>query len=263
MRDKRTIEAKWWKKMEEMRMKADFKFNILLQNRRKKYESNWEWEVEKNEKKKAAYIRQKEEMYRRKMLNEIREWEWKAPREYKTDWPNIKPLEFALKIAQENARLRDTDEDGKWRCVSCNRLCDWEWLAGGHRYSRKFTNMCLEKENINAQCHTCNFTTWPRGNPALKLKTNEEYDRNIEKRWWEWSVEKLKKKVMEFTSWKSVKYDLCSKLPDLIEENERLWWEKSPSFLSNHKPGKKWRELWNEYVKRHPQYRETLGDVEE
>lgn len=56
-------------------MKADFKFNILLQNRRKKYESNWEWEVEKNEKKKAAYIKQKEEMYRRKMLNEIREWE--------------------------------------------------------------------------------------------------------------------------------------------------------------------------------------------
>lgn len=71
----KSIEAKWDRKLEEMRVKADFKFNILLQNRKKKLDREFEWEIEKNNKKKLAYIRKKEEEYRRKRLNEIREFE--------------------------------------------------------------------------------------------------------------------------------------------------------------------------------------------
>jgi hypothetical protein len=45
------------------------------------------------------------------------------------DAPKIKPLEFALKIAQENARLRDTDADGNGYCISCGKRCSWAELA--------------------------------------------------------------------------------------------------------------------------------------
>lgn len=254
-RTRESIEAKWARKLVEIKKKADFKYNILLQNRKRVYERNFEYEVEKNERKKQIYIKKKEQEYHRKMMNEIRELENKPKRTYKTEWPNIKPLQFAMKLAQENARLRDTDENGRGRCISCNQLCEFEWLAGGHRYSRKFTTICLEPENLNAQCHTCNRITWPLGNPALKLKTNEEYDRNIVKKYWEWAIHKLKDGITKFTQtvkwtpWRD--YDLKVKIPELIEENERLWETKSPNFRLTHKPYRNWRKTWVEYDKRH------------
>ena len=70
-----SITKKWDLKVEEMKKKADFKFNILLQNKKRKVEKNWEYEIEKNERKKISYINKKEAEYRRKMMNEIREFE--------------------------------------------------------------------------------------------------------------------------------------------------------------------------------------------
>ena len=43
--------------------------------------------------------------------------------------------------------------------------------------------MCLEKANINAQCHTCNWTTGPRGDTVAKERVNQKYDENIEKKY--------------------------------------------------------------------------------
>lgn len=251
MRTRASVEKKWAEKLESIRLKADFKFNILAQNKRKKFDRDLEYQLEKLDRKKVAYLSKKEKEYRKRMLNEIREIEWKPKREYKTEWPKIKPIQFAMKIAQENARLRDTNANWQWRCISCNNLCEWEELAWGHRYSRMFSNMCLEKENINAQCHTCNRITWPQWNPALKIKTNDMYDRNIEKKFWEGTVQRLKELVMEFTRWESKKYDLSKKIPQLIKENARLWSKKSEAFKENHKPARNWGKIWEEYDKRH------------
>jgi hypothetical protein len=85
MKTRESIEARWGKKIEEMKVKADFKFKILLQNRKKYYESNWEYEILKNERKKQAYINKKETEYKRKMLNEIREMQNKPKRVYKSE----------------------------------------------------------------------------------------------------------------------------------------------------------------------------------
>lgn len=60
MKTVESIRIKWEKKVEEMKKKADFKYNILLQNRKKTLEKKYEYEWEKNERKKAAYIRKKE-----------------------------------------------------------------------------------------------------------------------------------------------------------------------------------------------------------
>lgn len=238
-----------------MYIKADYKYSVLFQNRVKAFDKRIEYEKEKNEKKKAAYIRKKEWEYHRRMLNEIREWKWRPKREYKSEWPKINPLQFAMQIAQENARLRDTDKDWMWHCISCNRYCSWEELAWWHRYSRKFTNMCLEEENINAQCHTCNRITWPLWNPALKLKTNEEYDKNIVKKFGEWAITKLKWLVVEYTHRRASDpkkwYDLKKKIPLLIKKNEALWNKKSDNLKATHKPWRNWSKIWEEYDKRH------------
>ena len=255
MKTEASIRAKWGKKIEEMARKADYKYSVLFKNKLKSIDKRVEYEREKNERKKAAYIKKKEWEYHRRMLNEIRELKWRPKREYKTDWPKIVPLQFAMKLAQENARLRDTDKDGRGRCISCNRMFEWEWLAWWHRYTRKFTNMCLEKENINAQCHNCNRITWPLWNPALKLKTNEEYDKNIVKKYGEWAITKLKWLVVEFTHRKASDpkkwYDLKKEIPRLIKENERLWAKKSEQFRATHKPYRNWLHIRTEYDKRH------------
>ena len=229
-----------------MRGKMDLKYLILMGNRKKKIQIGWQHEIEKYERKKQAEVKKKEEQYRRKMLNEIRELEWKPKREYVTDWPKIKPLQFAMELAQENARLRDTDADGNGRCISCNRMCSWENLSWGHRYSRRFQHICLEIENINAQCRSCNWATWPRGDTIAKEKVNAEYDRNIDKKWGEWTADKLKQKLRKTFKGKTEKYDLSVKMPILISENEVLWAEKN-----FYKPKRKWRKIWEEYDKRH------------
>lgn len=250
-----TIKARWNKKIETMKIKADYKYNVLFEKKIKSFDKRLEYEKEKNERKKMAYIRRMEEKYHRSMLNEIREWKGRPKRVYKTEWPKIKPLQFALKLAQENARLRDTDKDWMGYCISCGKYCSWEELAGWHRYSRKFTNMCLEKENLNAQCHTCNWTTWPRGNPEAKIRVNEEYDRNIIKKYGEWAIAKLKWLVVEYTHRRNSDpkkwYDFKKKMPELIKENERLWNKKSEEFRDTHKPFRDWWRIWTEYDKRH------------
>lgn len=108
-----------------MKKKTELKYNILLRKKKEKVEANWEYEISKLERKKNSEIKKKEDMYRKKMNNEIREVEGKPKREYKSDAPKIKPLDFALRIAQENARLRDTDADGNGRCISCDKWCSW------------------------------------------------------------------------------------------------------------------------------------------
>ena len=132
MKDKYSITKKWEYKIEEMKKKTELKYSILLKKRKEKVEQNWEYEISKLERKKNSEIKKKEEQYNRKMLNEIRVVEWKPKREYKSDAPKIKPLQFAMDIAQENAKLRDTDADGNGRCISCNTFCSWWSLAWGH-----------------------------------------------------------------------------------------------------------------------------------
>ena len=59
-----------------------------------------------------AYLNKKEEEYKRKCLNEIRQLQGKPKKEYKQQpITKNKLLQFALEIAQENSKLRDTDEN--------------------------------------------------------------------------------------------------------------------------------------------------------
>lgn len=75
MKDKYSITRKWEAKIAELYKKADFKYAVLAQNEEKKATRNLSYALERVERKKRSYIKKKEEEYRRKCLNEIRELE--------------------------------------------------------------------------------------------------------------------------------------------------------------------------------------------
>ena len=68
--------------------------------------------IAKIQRKNLAYIKKKELEYDRKMQNELRQLAGKPRREYKQKkWTRSKKLQFALEIAQENSKLRDTNKN--------------------------------------------------------------------------------------------------------------------------------------------------------
>lgn len=193
--------------------------------------------------KNIAYIKKKELEYDRKMNNELRQLAGKPQREYKTKKPSKnQKLQFALEVAQENSKLRDTNENWEGFCISCNQKKSWSELAGGHRYSRMFQSICLHKANINAQCHSCNRATGPKGNTMEAERVNAEYDRNIIKKRGEDELLELQlmkqKELSNPTKHKLTEPFIDEIIPDLIAENERLW--KRKGFYN---PKKNWRKF--------------------
>ena len=82
---KEYIEAKWEKKLQEMKIKADYRFSILFKNKVAAANKKLSQEQEKMERKKKSYIKKKEEEDKRKCLNEISKNEGRPKRVYKTD----------------------------------------------------------------------------------------------------------------------------------------------------------------------------------
>ena len=206
--------------------------------------------IAKIQRKNLAYIKKKELEYDRKMQNELRQLEGKPQKEYKTKKPTKnQKLQFALDIAQENSKLRDTNENWEGFCISCNLRKKREELAGGHRYSRMFQSICLHKANINAQCHSCNRATGPKGNMLEAERINAEYGRNIIKKRGEdelLELQKMKQEELEHpVAYKRTEPKLDELIPDLIAENERLW--KGKKF---YKPKKNWRKIYEKELKR-------------
>lgn len=131
-----------------------------IEKLREQNQKNLDYQIEKIKRKHESDLAKKKLEYERKAKNELRLLEGKPQKEYKTKkLTKNQKLQFALDIAQENSKLRDTNENGEGFCISCNLRKKREELAGGHRYSRMFQSICLHKANINAQCHSCNWAT--------------------------------------------------------------------------------------------------------
>ena len=69
-------------------------------------------------------------------------------------------LATACKLVQLLARLRETDCNGRGRCVSCGKLLDWRQAQGGHFQAkgRNYNAACTMEENVHLQCSRCNLT---------------------------------------------------------------------------------------------------------
>lgn len=124
-------------------------------------------------------------------------------------------------------------------------------MAGGHRFTRQLISICLRPENINAQCHKCNYTTGPKGNALEKERTNEHYRRNLIGKYGDEIVAEMEKRVREEIR-NPHKYKLTGPyldelVPELIKENERLRATKSEEFRFSHKPAKNRQKVYEKH----------------
>lgn len=156
------IEQKRTYKLDQITTNKQRETQRKIQEREQKLHDRTELEIQRKTqqllRKEKAYLNKKREEYSRKCKNEIRKLQGKPERQYKfKPLSRNQKLQFALAIAQENARLRDSDPDGNAHCISCERFVSRKEYAGGHGYSRTIQGVCLRESNINAQCHACNY----------------------------------------------------------------------------------------------------------
>lgn len=59
-------------------------------------------------------------------------------------------------VFSEYIRLRDSDENGYIRCISCGRRVHWTEADNGHFISRGNMSLRFDERNCNAQCRVCN-----------------------------------------------------------------------------------------------------------
>lgn len=53
-------------------------------------------------------------------------------------------------------RLRDSNANGTFRCISCGRILPFEQADCGHYINRKHMSLRFSEKNCNAQCRSCN-----------------------------------------------------------------------------------------------------------
>ena len=244
---KQSIQAKWDKKLKDITITTQIALEYRIEQLKEKKAQEFERKAERMRKKINSYLKKKEEQYKRKCLNEIRKLEWKEEKIYKKKEPTRnKYLQFALDIAQENAKLRDTNKDWKCKCISCNQIKERNQLAGWHFYGRSYESVCLRPENIHAQCHWCNRTTWPRGDVKAKETTQMIYKTNLERLEWPTILNVMERRVIGERQ-KPADYrikinELKELIPQLIEENDTL--RKCKTF---HKPKKDWKKYYSKH----------------
>ena len=244
-----SIELKWKKVYEVAYAKAMWDRKKKVDEAKNKSIIDLDKKVAQIDRKILAKLKRKEIDCDRKCKNEIRKLEGKEERVYVKKKKKLNKLDFALKIAQENAKLRDTDSEWRGFCISCDWLKErWE-MAWGHGIPRWVKNVCLHPANINAQCHNCNNLMWPYRTTPLGIATALHYRENLIKKVGKETVEELEaKKVAYFQKWYETNWDygqwniyLDDFIEQLIQENTERWSRKS-----FYKPSKNWRKIWEE-----------------
>lgn len=224
------------KKREEKYVQLEYKTKKQTEQKIIKFQEESSAQIEyktvKIKKKSDSFLAKKKLEYERKMKNELRQLEGKPQREYKQKkWTRNKKLQFALEILQENCKLRDTNQNGEGVCISCNLWKKREELAGGHRWSRRIQGVCLNAQNVNAQCHTCNYTTWPRGDKQAMERVNLSYDRNAIRKYGKdvWTqLEKLKNaSVIDPLKYAPTETEIDDAIGVLIWDNRHYWKQKN------------------------------------
>jgi len=66
------------------------------------------------------------------------------------------------RIFSEFIRLRDSNKDGYFMCISCGKLVHWKEGDCGHFINRQHMSLRFSEKNCNGQCRSCN--RWDEGN---------------------------------------------------------------------------------------------------
>ena len=146
-KEKQKSEAKIAKRVEFYKKQKEKK----LANYKKRLEDKYTRVIERYKKKQEAKL----EYWKRKL-----EWKKitkKLERKVKKNPSLEKTKQKILSLAQLYSRLRDSDENWYWKCISCWKRIHrtkWDWW---HYISRANMSTAFNLNNINLQCKHCNW----------------------------------------------------------------------------------------------------------
>lgn len=66
-------------------------------------------------------------------------------------------IEKLDKVFSYFIRLRDSDDNGYCRCISCGKIEFWKYIQNGHFVNRGHMSTRFDEKNCNAQCVKCNM----------------------------------------------------------------------------------------------------------
>lgn len=60
------------------------------------------------------------------------------------------------RLFSEYIRLRDTNENGYGKCISCGKIIHYKEGDAGHYVNRSIMSLRYDEKNVNLQCRHCN-----------------------------------------------------------------------------------------------------------
>lgn len=60
-------------------------------------------------------------------------------------------------IFSQYIRLRDANDNGFCRCITCNSMWRWQVIQNGHYIDRRHIGTRYDDRNCNPQCSSCNI----------------------------------------------------------------------------------------------------------
>ena len=216
-KEKQKSEAKIAKRVEFYKKQKEKR----LANYKKRLDDKYTRVIERYKKKQEAKL----EYWKRKL-----EWKKitkKLERKVKRNPSLEKMKQKILSLAQLYARLRDSDENWYWKCISCWKRIhrtkgDW-W----HYISRANMSTAFNLNNINLQCKHCNW--------MLHWNTTE-YRANLINKIWEEKVielEQSKNETKHRTQWELeiMEVALNTKIKQEYQKKNELWKGKQKKHL--------------------------------
>lgn len=91
---------------------------------------------------------------------------------------NIKKLDT---VFSTYIRMKNADQNGYCKCVSCGKMQKWVDVDAGHYVNRKFLSVRWNEINVQPQCRACN--RFSEGNiPEFGIALQEKYGEDIIKK---------------------------------------------------------------------------------
>ena len=89
-----------------------------------------------------------------------------------------------VRLHSTYVRLRDADDNGNCRCITCPMVLPWKQMQAGHWQDRRKLGTRFHDKNVNAQCEHCNEFLGGRFNlyqQAIEYKYDIETVKLLEK----------------------------------------------------------------------------------
>lgn len=110
----------------------------------------------------------------------------RAPREEKVGGKRVRSVRTLKGIlwswVSKYVRLRDSDEHGFSKCITCDNVEYWKYADAGHFRPRKHTATFVHEKNLSSQCRSCN---------QIKGGREKEHGEALDKKWGEGTAEML------------------------------------------------------------------------